>query len=153
MYDMTDSPLKEHLLDMAIEDEKLAHSLHWHLELERNNENNMPKTKNFYNEMWNDLMKSLEDHNAVTWRAITEGREFKDKMHGVSRFIKETLKGNVASKKPKFREEIRNTSSENCMIDFGPEGIANPLNPAVKFYGVEADRSTLFRSAIQPILF
>ena len=104
---MTDSPLKEYLLDQAIEYEQLAHSLHWHLELERNNDSNEPKLKNFYNEMWDDLMKSLEDHSPVVWRAITEGREFKDKMHGVSVFVKE-IRGNIASKKPKFREEIRN---------------------------------------------
>ena len=149
---MTDSPLKEYLLDQAIEYEQLAHSLHWHLELERNNDSNEPKLKNFYNEMWDDLMKSLEDHSPVVWRAITEGREFKDKMHGVSVFVKE-IRGNIASKKPKFREEIRNQSSENCMIDFGPDGITSPLDPSFKYYGVEADMSSIFRSAIQPILF
>jgi len=61
--------------------------------------------------MWDDLMRSLEESNPVVWNAITEGREFKDKMHSVSIFVKETIRGNIASKKPKFREEIRNTSS------------------------------------------
>jgi len=39
------------------------------------------------------------------------------------------------------------------MSDFGQEGLASPLDPKVKCYGVEADCSSIFRSAIQPILF
>ena len=39
------------------------------------------------------------------------------------------------------------------MTDFGAEGVASPLDPKIKLYGVEADSCTIFRSAIQPILF
>ena len=63
MYQMTDSPLKEYLLDTAVGNEQLAHSLHWHLELERNNDSNEPKMKRFYNDMWEDVMKYLEEDN------------------------------------------------------------------------------------------
>ena len=44
-YDMTQSPLKELLFEKAVMDEKLAHSMHWHLELERNNEENGKMTQ------------------------------------------------------------------------------------------------------------
>ena len=37
--------------------------MHWHLELERNNETNQPKIKAFYDEMWNELMEELEKEN------------------------------------------------------------------------------------------
>lgn len=39
------------------------------------------------------------------------------------------------------------------MADFGADGLSSPLDPRVKLYGVEADACTIFRSAIQPILF
>ena len=39
------------------------------------------------------------------------------------------------------------------MADLGPDGMASPLDPKVKLYGVKADNCTIFRSAIQPVLF
>ena len=39
------------------------------------------------------------------------------------------------------------------LTDLGSEGTSSPLDPSVRFYGVNADSSTIFRSAIQPILF
>lgn len=90
---MTESPLKDYLVDTAIENEQLAHSLHWHLELERNNDSNEPKMRSFYNEMWEELMRLLEGENNVVYESIRSGRDFKDKMHSMSLFLKETLKG------------------------------------------------------------
>ena len=151
---MTESPLKDYLLDKAVENEQLAHSLHWHLELERNNDSNEPKIKRFYNEMWEDLMNYLETDNPVVYESIKGGREFKDKMHEVSVWLKETLKGQkINAKKPRFRGEMKNAQSPYFMADFGNEGLASPLDPKIKLYGVEADQCTIFRSAIQPILF
>jgi len=85
--------LKDYLLDKAIENEQLAHSLHWHLELEKNNDTNAERMKNFYAEMWTDLMNELEESAPVVYDAINGGRVFKDKMHEVSILLKETLKG------------------------------------------------------------
>ena len=39
------------------------------------------------------------------------------------------------------------------MVDLGADGISSPLDPKIKLYGVEADSCTIFKSAIQPILF
>ena len=66
---------------MAIENEQLAHSLHWHLELERNNDSNEPKMKQFYNDMWEELMSELENSSPVVHEAIMGGRKFREKMH------------------------------------------------------------------------
>jgi len=72
----------------------------------------------------------------------------------MSIFLKEGLKGQkVNGKKTRFRAELKNPQSEHCMTDFGPEGLSSPLEPRIKLYGVEADSCTIFRSAIQPILF
>jgi hypothetical protein len=62
MYNMIDSPLRDLLLDKAKENQELAHSLQWHLELERNNVDNHTATKQFFNEIWNDLMNDLEEN-------------------------------------------------------------------------------------------
>ena len=64
-YADTDSPLRDFLLDTAEKNEYFAHSLHWHLELERNNDSNAPKMLNFYEAMWDDLMRCLEERNYV----------------------------------------------------------------------------------------
>lgn len=66
-YRMVDSPLRDYLLQVAETNELLAHSLHWHLELERNNDTNQPKMLNFYGEMWDELMGSLEQNNNVVY--------------------------------------------------------------------------------------
>ena len=109
---MTESPLKEYLLDKAIENELLAHSLHWHLELERNNDSNEPKMKDFYNEMWEELMGLLEDQSPQVYDAIKGGREFKDKMHEVSMWLNTSCKRlKVDAKKAQFRAEMKNQSS------------------------------------------
>ena len=106
---MTESPLKEYLLDKAIENETLAHSLHWHLELERNNDSNEPLIKIFYNEMWNELMENLEDRNPVVYEALKGGREFREKMHAVSMWLNtDCKKMKIAAKKPAFRAEMKN---------------------------------------------
>ena len=55
--------MKEFLFDKAIEHEVLAHSIHWHLELERTNNSNQPKTLDYYMEVWKEFMSELERDN------------------------------------------------------------------------------------------
>ena len=57
------SGLKEFLFDKAVEVESLAHSIHWHLELERTNSSNHSKTQEYYNLVYDDFMNELEDSN------------------------------------------------------------------------------------------
>jgi phosphatidylinositol 3-kinase len=83
-----DSPLRDFLIDKAIESEELAHSLHWHLELERNNRSNLPHTKAFYNATWEILMSDLEKYVPELWQGIQQGVEFKNRMHQMSCAIK-----------------------------------------------------------------
>ena len=90
---MSESPLRDHLLKMARTSEQLAHSLHWHLELERNNDTNEPHTKQFYDEMWEDLMADLEEKNPVVYDSIMNGRTLREKMHKISCWLKEDLRG------------------------------------------------------------
>ena len=76
----------------------------------------------------------------MVYEAINKGREFKDRMHEISVWLKETLKGvKVNPKKTKFRAELKNPQSNFCMLDLGPQGLASPLDPKIKCYGVEAD--------------
>jgi hypothetical protein len=59
------SGLKEFLFDKAIEYEHLAHSIHWHLELERTNNANQPKTLEYYNQVYEEFMNDIEDNNQL----------------------------------------------------------------------------------------
>ena len=128
--------------------------MHWHLELERNNETNEPKTKAFYNEMWEELMEELERDNPVVYESIKDGRFLRERMHDISVWLKEDLKSlKVNPKKQRFRAELKDKQSNFFMADLGQDGLSSPLDPKIKYYGVEADQSTIFRSAIQPILF
>ena len=77
---------------MAVKHKNLAHSLHWHLELERSNETNEPRTKNFYNKMWYELMeKLLKAKNNDVYMAICDGRVLRERMHNISDWLKEDL--------------------------------------------------------------
>ena len=51
------------MFDKAIEVESLAHSIHWHLELERTNNSNESKTQEYYNLVYEEFMSELEDNN------------------------------------------------------------------------------------------
>jgi len=83
--------------------------LHWHLELERNNETNEPNTKAFYNEMWNELMEELERVSPVVHDGIRDGRFLRERMHDISIWLKEDLKGvKINPKKKTFRTELKN---------------------------------------------
>ena len=124
------------------------------MELERNNDSNEPKTKAFYQDTWSELMDELERNNPVVYESIIGGRQFREKMHEMSVWLKETLRAvKVNPKKQRFRSELKNAQSQFYMADFGAEGLSSPLDPRVKLYGVDADACTIFRSAIQPILF
>ena len=67
MPNMTESPLRDLLIDKAKESKNLAHSLHWHLELERSNPDNKPNTKQFFSDIWNELMTELERESPELW--------------------------------------------------------------------------------------
>ena len=97
------------MIDMSVENEQLAHSLHWHLELERNNDSNEPKMRQFYNQMWEDLMQELESSTPVVHEAIMGGRLFREKMHKVSNWLNTSLKRlKIDGKKTQFRAEMKN---------------------------------------------
>ena len=146
---MSESPLKDYLIQMAVKHENLAHSLHWHLELERFNETNEPRTTNFYNEMWNELMEELEDKNNVVYEAINGGRVLRERMHSISVWLKEDLRGlKTNPKKLRFRDELRNAQKGFYLFKNGEEGLSSPLDPKIKCYAVEAEDCTIFRSAI-----
>jgi hypothetical protein len=109
---------------------------------------------NFYGAMWEDLMGGLEQRNPVVYQTIRGGIEFKDKMHKISVFIKESLRTQkLDAKKVRFRAALKDPHSEHYMTDFGSSGLTSPLEPRIKLYGVEADSCTIFRSAIAPVLF
>ena len=83
-----DSPLRDFLLNVAVQNDKLAHSLHWHLELERTNESNKEMTKSFFNGVWEDLMEKLEDEKNEVYQGIVSGVKLKDRMLNCSNFVK-----------------------------------------------------------------
>ena len=57
-------------------------------------------------------MSLLKKESPLACKAIRGGREFKDKMHEVSIWLKETLKNRAIDyKKGKFREAIDNEYS------------------------------------------
>ena len=94
-------------------------------------------------------MRELEENRPVVYNAINGGRVFKDKMHNVSILLKDIMKGQkINAKKPRFKSELVNPQGEYFMADFGADGLSSPLDPKVKLYGVEADKCTIFRSAI-----
>lgn len=104
--------------------------------------------------MWNELMEELEKENPEAHEQIKDGRFLREKMHEVSIWLKGELSGlKVNPKKQRFRSELANQQSNYFMADFGQEGLRSPLDPKIKCLGVYADKSTIFSSAIQPVLF
>ena len=66
--------------------------------------------KIFYNDLWEELMQSLEDQNPVVYEALRGGRDFRDKMHEVSMWLNTSCKRlKVDAKKTAFRAEMKNT--------------------------------------------
>ena len=53
------SPLRKFLLNRAIRDETIAYTLHWHVNLEQNNEENGEMVPH-YQDLYKSLMQMLE---------------------------------------------------------------------------------------------
>jgi len=52
--------LKDFLIDKAVGAPAICHSLHWHVLLESENEDNDPEVRNFYKETYEDLMDTVK---------------------------------------------------------------------------------------------
>ena len=55
------SGLKEFLLDKAMKVESIAHSMHWHIQLERLNQDNSEEMRTYFQEIYDELMDDLEE--------------------------------------------------------------------------------------------
>ena len=142
------------LIDKALESIDFAHALHWHLELEKYNLDNKPKTKRFYVDVWNELMDELGEQSPELWKGIREGRKLKNMMNELSSRIKEDASlTTIDARKQTLREEVATKDGPHYMEDLGENGLQSPLDPQYTYSGVVPPRCTLFTSAIQPILF
>ena len=71
-------------------------------------------------------------------------------MHEASDHIK-GLQTRVDQKTKNLREEIGKAGGKHQMLDFGPDGLTCPLVPNMKLYGVDPERSRIFKSSVQPM--
>jgi len=52
--------LKDFLIDKAVTSPAICHSLHWHVLLESENEDNDTEVRNFFKETYEDLMETVK---------------------------------------------------------------------------------------------
>ena len=55
--------LREFLIDKAVEVPSICHSIHWHVLLESENEDNDPEVRAYYKDIYEDLMETVKHEN------------------------------------------------------------------------------------------
>jgi hypothetical protein len=62
--------LRKFLLNRACKDETLAYTLHWHVKLEKKNEENGPEMVEQYKKLFKSLMEMLEKESPKIYENI-----------------------------------------------------------------------------------
>lgn len=86
------SPLKKFLLNRACKDETLAFTLHWHVKLEKKNEENGPEMVEQYKSLFAALMAQLERESPKIYENIRLQVKFRKQLLELSKKVKENKK-------------------------------------------------------------
>ena len=80
--------LREFLINKAVSVATICHSLHWHLFLEKDNEDNDQEVRNFYADIYEDLKDTLKYENPELLESIESAIDFRNRLLKLSNFIK-----------------------------------------------------------------
>ena len=86
------SPLRRFLLNRACKDETLAYTLHWHVKLEKKNEENGPEMVEQYKKLFKSLMEMLEKESPKIYENILLQVKVRTQLLELSNKVKENKK-------------------------------------------------------------
>lgn len=143
------SNLRHLLIDKAMEADALANSLHWHVFLEKDNDEN-GTMKSMFEELYTELMERLADESHATHVNIIKQIKLRDKLYSLAEFIKSNKKEKHVQKKETLRKVVAKGGSFDMEHLRDPEPI--PLDPLIYAKGVEPSKCSVFKSAMWPLL-
>jgi hypothetical protein len=79
-------------LNRACKDETLAYTLHWHVKLEKKNEENGPEMVEQYKKLFKSLMEMLEKESPKIYENILLQVKFRTQLLELSNKVKENKK-------------------------------------------------------------
>ena len=132
------SHLKDMLIDKALESLDFAHTLQWHLTLERQNDDNKPMTKTLYQNVWDELMREMSQQAPELHEGTLQGIDLMNRMNNLTSKIKsEPEFDTIDKRKDALRKVVAHTQSEFYLMDLGKaEGLQSPLVPQYRYFGV-----------------
>lgn len=80
--------LRDFLINKAVEVPTICHSLHWHLFLEKQNEDNDKEVRDYFANIYDDLIQTLKYENPDLLDSIDSAIDFRNRLLKLSNFIK-----------------------------------------------------------------
>lgn len=77
------------MIEKALANELVAHSLHWYLELERNNTDNSEEMRAHFQAVYDELMDSLEEDCPAVYASLTSAIQLRERLLALSNYIKD----------------------------------------------------------------
>ena len=140
--------LREFLINKAVSVPTICHCLHWHLFLEKDNEDNDEVVRNFFSDIYDDLIDTLKYENETLLLSIESAIDFRNRLLKLSNFIKGSPIKKVDKRKILLQESVQ--EGEHSLKYF-EKGITVPHEPLTKIYSVVPNKCFVFKSAVQPM--
>ena len=145
--DFTDSPLKKMLINYAVENQEIAISLYWYLNVELEGVSQATVTEE-YQRIFDELVENLKLHSKETFKIIESQKILKSEFLEISTQIKKSKRdtSNIEKKKLKLRSLIESAG----LVNFNDK-VPNFLNASMMLTGIIPEQSTVFMSKQYPI--
>lgn len=143
------SPLRKFLLTRALRHELIAFSLHWHVKLEKENDENGQEMVGHYAKLYDDLMHNIKRDARHIFDNLLLQIDFRAQLYELSIKLKESKKDKFEQKKKNMRTLV-SSEGKFDMRQLNPPRPC-PIKPSLYLKGVLAERSTLFQSAMCPL--
>jgi phosphatidylinositol 3-kinase len=145
--DFFDSPLKKLLINYAVENQEIAISLYWYLNVELEG-TSQPTVTEEYQKIFNELVENLKQHSKNTFKTIESQKKLKNELLEISSQIKKSKRdtSNIEKKKQKLRSLIETSG----LVNFN-EKVPNFLDSSMMLTGILPEQSTVFMSKQYPI--
>lgn len=142
------SALRKFLLSKAVSDENLANTFHWHVKLEKENDDNK-EMMGKYIDLYEDFFDRLEQENPVVADNIKRQIEFRNELFQLAEHIKKNKKEKNVVKNQTLKKVI-SRGGEFDMSQFDrPRPM--PINPHIYVRGIEPSKCFVFKSAMCPL--